>query len=166
MIERKRYFGKYRGIVDSISDPLGLGRIQARVPNITGDSAGGWALPSLPFAGKDCCFFALPPVGSGVWIEFEQGDIDHPIWSGCYFLKAEDMPSTLTQKNGQQVVLATPGRLSIVLDDSKKSITLTTPAGQKIVISDNEIEIAAGPVANIKLANGKTAINGTALEVT
>jgi hypothetical protein len=154
MIERKRYFGKYRGIVDSISDPLGLGRIQARVPNITGDSAGGWG------------FFALPPVGSGVWIEFEQGDIDHPIWSGCYFLKADDLPSVLTHKSGQQVALATPGGLSIVLDDNKKSITLTTPAGQKIVISDNEIEIAAGPIANVKLANGKTAINGTALEVT
>jgi len=28
--------------------------------------------------------FALPSVGAGVWIEFEHGDPDYPIWSGCW----------------------------------------------------------------------------------
>jgi len=165
MNERKRYFGKYRGIVESLDDPLGIGRLQARVPNITGSESCGWALPALPFAGKSCGFFALPPVGSGVWIEFEQGDIDHPIWSGCYFLNKDDLPSKLTQNKGQQVVLATASGLTLLLDDGQKRITLTNANGQKIVISDNEIEIVVDSVANIKVSSGKTAINGTALEV-
>ena len=61
-----------------------LGRIQAKVPDVLGDDESGWAMPCVPFGGSGVGFFVLPAVGAGVWIEFEHGDPDYPIWTGCW----------------------------------------------------------------------------------
>lgn len=81
-----RYFGKYRGYVHDVADPEGLGRIRAIVPRLLGeDTPTGWALPCAPYAGPDQGFFTVPDVGSGVWIEFEAGDLTQPIWTGTWW---------------------------------------------------------------------------------
>jgi len=80
----KRYFGKYRGkVIDNI-DPLFLGRIMAQVPAIS-ELPLTWALPCVPYAGLEVGFYAMPPIDANVWIEFEAGDPDHPIWTGCFW---------------------------------------------------------------------------------
>ena len=76
------FYGKYRGLVTDIQDPLMLGRIKAQVPDVMGSDDSGWAMPCAPFGGSQAGFFALPVVGAGVWIEFEHGDPDYPIWAG------------------------------------------------------------------------------------
>jgi hypothetical protein len=78
----KQYFGKYRGIVLESIDPLLLGRILPQVPAIP--AVLGWAMPCLPYV-KTPGTLAIPPVGTEVWIEFEQGNPDYPIWSGCFW---------------------------------------------------------------------------------
>jgi hypothetical protein len=78
----KQYFGKYRGIVLNHTDPLQLGRILAQVAGFSAIIS--WAMPCLPYVGTHG-ILALPPVGTSVWIEFEQGNIDYPIWSGCFW---------------------------------------------------------------------------------
>lgn len=80
-----QFFGKYRGKVSANVDPLHLGRIQVEVPAIFGDDRLAWALPCTPYAGSDVGFFAIPPVATNIWVEFEQGDPDYPIWSGCFW---------------------------------------------------------------------------------
>jgi type VI secretion system secreted protein VgrG len=87
LLERldQRYYGKFRGYVADVEDPLKLGRIQARVPRLLGTTLTGWAMPCSPYAGPDQGFFAVPDVGSGVWIEFEQGDLSRPIWTGAWW---------------------------------------------------------------------------------
>ncbi|RKG63568.1 hypothetical protein D7W79_40120 [Corallococcus exercitus] len=87
LIERteSRYFGKYRGYVTNVSDPLNLGRIQCVVPRLMGDVATGWAMPCTPYAGPDQGLFVVPDVGAGVWVEFEGGDLSQPIWSGMWW---------------------------------------------------------------------------------
>lgn len=80
-----RYYGKHRGYVHRVDDPLKLGRIQAIVPRLFGDTPTGWALPCAPFAGPDQGLFTVPEVGSGVWVEFEEGDLSSPIWSGMWW---------------------------------------------------------------------------------
>ncbi|GAA0274355.1 hypothetical protein GCM10009127_13570 [Alteraurantiacibacter aestuarii] len=80
----ERFWGKYRGKVMENKDPLFQGRIIARVPSISG-SLLNWALPCVPYAGKDVGFYAIPPVGANVWIEFEGGDPDYPVWAGCFW---------------------------------------------------------------------------------
>jgi hypothetical protein len=81
----KRFFGKYRGKVKGNVDPLLLGRIQVSVPAVFGSLGSGWAMPCVPYAGKGVGLFAIPPVGANVWVEFEGGDPDYPIGSGCFW---------------------------------------------------------------------------------
>jgi uncharacterized protein involved in type VI secretion and phage assembly len=88
----QKLFGKYRATVTQTRDPLNMGRIQADLPQGFPVNSTNWALPCTPYAGKQIGFFTVPPVGSSVWIEFEQGDIQKPIWSGCYW-EADQLPS-------------------------------------------------------------------------
>ena len=83
-MERPLFYGKYRGIVTDTLDPLGVCRIRAKVPSVYGDAESSWANPCLPFADKNMAIKHIPPVGSSVWIEFENGDSNLPIWAGCF----------------------------------------------------------------------------------
>jgi type VI secretion system secreted protein VgrG len=89
IVERldSRYFGKYRGYVSDVTDPLHLGRLKARVPRLFGTAETGWAMPCTPYAGPDRGLYAVPEPGAGVWIEFEGGDPSRPIWSGTWWGK-------------------------------------------------------------------------------
>ncbi len=82
---QEQYFGKYRGKVVNNIDPKQLGRIQVSVPAVLGDGFMSWAMPSVPYAGPLVGFFAIPPMGAKIWVEFEAGDIERPIWSGCFW---------------------------------------------------------------------------------
>src|SRR5687767_7469521 len=66
-----------------------LGRIQVSVPSVLGDGSMSWALPCVAFAGNGVGVFMIPPVGANVWVEFEAGDPDYPIWSGCFWGSGE-----------------------------------------------------------------------------
>ena len=162
------FYGKYRGVVTDIKDPLMIGRVRAKVPDVMGDQESGWAMPSVPSGGSNMGFFALPDVGAGVWIEFEQGDPDYPIWSGCWFGSPAEVPPVLLPPLYKKVLLKTKGGNSILLDDTPGTggITLETSSGQKIVLSATGIEIDNGQGASIKLTGPQVAVNDGALEVT
>ncbi|MDQ3318212.1 MAG: phage baseplate assembly protein V [Actinomycetota bacterium] len=161
------FYGKYRGVVTDIKDPLMTGRLKAKVSDATGDKETGWAMPCAPFGGNGTGFFALPKVGAGVWIEFEQGDPDYPVWSGCWWGSAAEMPPVLLTPPYKKMLLKTEGGHSVLLDDTPGAggITLETSAGQKIVMSATGVEISNGQGASIKLSGPQVSINGGALEV-
>ena len=87
------YFGKYRGVVMNNIDP------EEKGPH-PGDGAldrgpacrPARRCPVCPSAGMQAGFYTVPPLQAGVWIEFEAGDIDKPIWSGCYYTMASAFP--------------------------------------------------------------------------
>jgi cytoskeletal protein CcmA (bactofilin family) len=87
----RRYYGKYRGVVLDNFDPMMLGRIMPEVPSVPGMLL-NWALPCFPYGGPRVGFFAIPPIGATVWIEFEGGDPNYPIWSGCYWEDPLEVP--------------------------------------------------------------------------
>jgi uncharacterized protein involved in type VI secretion and phage assembly len=156
------FYGKYRGLVTSRNDPLLLGRIQARVPDLLSEEPTGWAMPCMPFA-----FFPIPPEGAGVWIEFEHGDPDFPIWSGCWWGSRPEVP-TQAAAPPATLVLQTTGGSSLLIDDTPGvgSISLTTSAGQRITLSATGIEIDNGSGATITMQGPSVSMNGGALEVT
>jgi uncharacterized protein involved in type VI secretion and phage assembly len=164
----ERFYGKYRGIVSDIQDPLMTGRVRARVPDVLGDQDSGWALPCAPFGGSGMGFFALPQVGAGVWIEFEHGDPDYPIWAGAWFGSQVDLPPDLLAPPYKKVMIKTDGGHSITLDDTPGigGITLQTANGQKVVINSIGIEIDNGQGGKIKLTGPQVSINDGALDIT
>lgn len=161
------FLGKYRGIVSANDDPLHEGRIRAKVTDVV-DSETGWATPCAPVGGPGMGLFALPPVGAGVWMEFEGGDPGKPIWSGCWWGSAKDVPTDVALAATGKIVLQTDGGTRILLDDTPGAggITLTTPGGQKIVLSATGIELDNGSGATLTLTAAQVSINNGALEVT
>ncbi len=161
------FYGKYRGIVTDIQDPLMQGRIKARVPEVLGDAESGWALPCLPFGGSQMGMFVLPDVGAAVWMEFEHGDADYPVWTGAFFGSPADMPSDLLAPPYKKTMIMTKSGHSITLDDTPGigGITLKTSGGQKITLTATGIEIDNGTGAVIKMTGISVSINNGALEV-
>lgn len=101
-IER-RFYGKYRGFVVDNDDPEKLGRLKVKVPSVLGNTVvTGWALPCMPYAGAaDQGMLFIPERESGVWIEFEEGDLEFPVWVGAFWSKPEGN-SELPKPNDDQ----------------------------------------------------------------
>lgn len=159
------FIGKYRGVVTNNTDDDNLGRIYAQVPDVYGENSEPTrAMPCVPYAGKGVGLFLLPPVGASVWIEFEQGDPDYPIWSGCFWVSGE-VPATPASPDMK--VLKT-GVGSITLDDTQGAggIIIETVNGMKITINQSGIEIDNGQNAVISLSGPTVSVNNSALEVT
>ncbi|AOX00874.1 hypothetical protein BJP34_16750 [Moorena producens PAL-8-15-08-1] len=83
------FLGKYRGKVKKNQDPKNLGRLQVIVPEVLDVDNENWALPCLPYTGKDMGMFTIPPEGANIWVEFEGGNRDRPIWTGCFWINEE-----------------------------------------------------------------------------
>ena len=96
----RRFYGKYRGFVVDKQDPAKLGRLKVKVPSVLGnDVVTGWAMPCVPYGGAaDQGFLFIPEVGAGVWIEFEEGDLEFPIWTGTFWSQP-DTGSELPKPN-------------------------------------------------------------------
>jgi uncharacterized protein involved in type VI secretion and phage assembly len=167
MNESNGFYGKYRGIVTDNQDPSMIGRIRAKVPDVMGDIESGWAMPCAPFGGNSTGFFAIPPKNAGVWIEFEHGDPDYPIWSGCWWGSAAEMPSALLAPPYKKMMIKTEGGQCITLDDTAGigGITFETSGGQKIKILDTGIEIDNGMGAKITMQGPQISMNNGALDV-
>jgi uncharacterized protein involved in type VI secretion and phage assembly len=161
------FFGKYRGTVTDINDPLMTGRVRAKVPDVMGDLESGWAMPCAPFGGSGMGFFALPQVGAGVWIEFEHGDPDFPIWSGCWWGSVAEVPPLLLAPPYKKLIIKTEGGNTVILDDTPGigGITLETSGGQKIVMNAMGIQIDNGMGGKIELTGPQVSVNSGALEV-
>ena len=161
------FYGKYRGTVTDNKDPLMIGRIKARVPDVMGDQESGWAMPCAPFGGSGVGFFAIPASGAGVWIEFEHGDPDYPIWSGCWWGSVAEVPPLLLAPPYKKMMIKTEGGTTVLLDDTPGigGITLETAGGQKIVMTSLGIEINNGMGGVIKMTGPQVSVNNGALEV-
>ena len=158
-----QFFGKYRGTVANNIDPLQLGRVQVSVPAVLGGGRMSWAMPCVPYAGSGVGFFAIPPNGANIWVEFEGGDPNYPIWSGCFWGVGEvpALPAIAEMK-----VFKTD-TATITLNDipGAGGITIETALGAKIVINAQGIEINNGQGGVIAMTGPQVSVNNGALEV-
>jgi Type VI secretion system/phage-baseplate injector OB domain len=170
----KRYYGKYRGLVVDNVDPLQIGRIMAQVSDVFGETPSSWAMPCVPAAGIQAGCFIVPPIGSEVWIEFEQGDSDYPIWAGGFWGTVANVPIFATAPPaippGQNIVLQTTGENMVLISDAAPTpasggIILKSASGAMIVVNETGIYISNGQGATITLIGPAVAINETALTV-
>lgn len=178
-----QFFGKYRGKVENNIDPMMIGRLQVSVPAVLGSGRLSWATPCAPYGGSGVGFFAIPPVGANVWVEFEGGDLDYPIWSGCFWglgeapaqpaipqmkvFKTDGITMTLSDlpgAGGFTLEVSPPAvglPLKMTFDSTGVSIE-ATPASVKIAPSGIELSLGA---ASVKLTPVTVSINNGALEV-
>jgi hypothetical protein len=174
MSEGKKFFGKYRGTVINNIDPEQIGRIQAIVPAVSNVVPTSWAMPCVPFAGKSEGFFAVPQIGSGVWIEFEGGDPDKPIWVGGFWGIFAEVP-VLAQvpppiPPGQNVCIQTTLQNMMMVSDAAPTpltggIVLKSTTGAMIVVNDSGIYIQNGKGASIMMVGPAVNINMGALTI-
>lgn len=156
---RNRFYGKYRGTVTEVKAD---GRIKALVPAVLGDTATGWCEPCLPFAGEKAGIAFLPEKGTGVWIEFEGGDVSYPIWVGCYWHDGErpDRVDLLVR------VIKTKDGQEIVLDDDNHKLTIRDTNGNHIILDSTGIELVRSKSRRIKISEETVEVNDKAMEVT
>lgn len=159
-----QYLGTYRGKVEQNLDPQQQGRVMVSVPDATGDTSANWAMPCVPFAGNGVGFWAIPPVGANVWVTYEAGNPDAPIWTGCFWGTGEAPASPAVS---QQVVLKTSS-CTLTLSDlpGVGGVTIETNTGMKIALTQTGLEITNGQGATIKLSGPTVSLNSGALEVT
>jgi hypothetical protein len=181
-----RYYGKYRGTVVNNVDPEQRGRIMAIVPDVQGLIPLSWAMPCVPIAGKQQGTFMVPQIGAGVWIEFEQGDADYPIWVGGFWGSTLEVPLAAATPPaippGQNIVFQTGLQHLLVISDALPvpmmapipapsvpgtgGIVLRSPSGAMIVVNDAGIFINNGKGASIEMVGNAVMVNKLALVVT
>jgi uncharacterized protein involved in type VI secretion and phage assembly len=161
--QRARHYGKYRGTVSEIGTGERLGFIRARVPAVYGkDLASTWAAPAVPLAGDACGWLSLPKVDDGVWIEFEGGDCDLPIWTGFWWAGNDRKPPGASPECR---VLASPKGHRLVLDDDRGVLLFKHADGPEILLEKGSIRIQFDAQKKIVIDQSGVHINGTALEV-
>src|SRR5689334_4461587 len=119
VMREQQYFGKYRGTVVNNVDPMQIGRVQAIVPDVSALIPTTWAMPCVPIASPQAGSWFVPNVGSGVWIEFEHGNPDYPIWVGCYWPTVADVPAAALQAmpGSPNILLQTTGNNMMLISD-------------------------------------------------
>ena len=189
-IDQKRY-GKYRGFVTDNKDPQKSGRVKLSIPSVFGDQESDWALPCLPYGGlADQGFFTVPQIDSQVWVEFEEGDPQRPIWTGTFWQQEADVPSEAAKDEPTTRLIKTPtGHLlqfddedskekillhhmsgSEISFDEKGSIAITDSGGAVITLNadSNELTVTDANGNNLKMTSSGTTVedaNGNKIEM-
>lgn len=151
----KKFYGKYRGTVVQNVDPELRGRIMCIVPDVLGLVPSGWCEACAPLAGPTgppMGVYMVPPLGAGVWVEFEYGDPEKPIWTGCRFAPGNVPPLALANPVpvDPNICIQSLGQHMIMISDMPPTpatggIILKSMTGAMIVVNDSGIYLTAGP---------------------
>ena len=174
MIETKKpmtkYHGKHRGTVVNNIDPYQIGRIQVAVPDVSLAPLATWAMPCFPMAGKQMGAQMIPQPGSGVWVEFEQGDINFPIWTGCFYGVVAEVPALALAgvPASPNICFQTSLQNALIISDlpgPTGGIMLKSTTGATIIVNDTGIIIQNGKGASIVMAGPSVTINNGAMVI-
>jgi type VI secretion system (T6SS) baseplate-like injector VgrG len=173
---RGRYPGLYRGTVTINVDPMQRGRLLLQVPDVLSFIPTTWAEPCVPLAGPTgppMGVYMVPPIGAGVWVQFEQGDPDYPVWIGCRWGLPSDIPplARLGNPADPNIVIQSLLQHTFMISDMPPSpatggIILKSTTGAMIVVNDSGIYISNGKGATITMIGPVIDINAGALTIT
>lgn len=160
----ERALGLYRATVKSNSDTKGLGRLQLYISGVPGTSENSWARPCAPFAANGRGTFVLPPNGANVWVMFEGGNPQDPVWMGGFWDDAGRPPA---QPATEKTKVFKTDSLTVTLTDQQQAgvLEIKLDSGPVIKLGPQGIEIDNGKNGSIKLEGPKVSVNGGALEV-
>jgi hypothetical protein len=184
----RRYFGKYRAFVADNADREHRGRLRLRIPSVLGkDVISGWAMPCTPFGGASGQgFFFIPDKDAGVWVEFEGGLLDFPIWVGTFWSKpggttevpdpasGQSPPTSKIIKTANHTIELADGKGSegITITDAKnknkvtidsKGITIQDNFGNQIILESAGVTIQSKKTIKLGDAKDEKLVLGTTL---
>ena len=142
---KKLYFGKYRAKVVDIADPEMRGRIRVMCPKVLGNYKSAWCLPCVPVAYDFGGDFALPKLGEFVWVEFESGEPDKPIYTGGLWCTQKTPSNPYSEKER----LITWGNCKIEMHEDTDTI--------KISVGSSVLTVTEG---SIQMTSPSVTING------
>jgi len=141
--QRSSFYGKYRGVVTNVEDPDNMGRIKTNIPEVLADVESPWALPCAAYAGDGVGSYTVPPVGAGVWIEFEAGDPARPIWAGCWWGTGQ-LPTNESgaEANPSIKIIRTETGMMVSMNDDTQELSISDQNGDNIL----KIEVNSGTI--------------------
>jgi hypothetical protein len=168
----KRFYGKFRGTVVINIDPELRGRLMCTVADVTGLPPCSWCEACVPLAGPTGApmgTYFVPPIGAGVWIEFEQGDPNKPIWSGCFFAPGDPPPLAYAGLPvSPNIVMQTALQNTLVISDlpgPTGGIMLKSTTGATLIVNDTGIYIQNGKGAMMTMVGPAITFNQGALTI-
>ncbi len=166
----QKFLGKYRATVVNNVDPMQIGRIQVIAPDVSNVMLSSWAMPCVPVAGIQMGVFTVPVIGSGVWVEFEYGDPDYPIWVGGFWGSAAEVPALarLVPPAVPGITMQTTLQNGLTVNDvpgPTGGIMLKSATGATIIVNDTGIYIQNGKGASIVMVGPSVTVNNGALVV-
>ena len=171
------YPGLYRGTVTINADPEFRGRLQLNIADVLAFSPSTWVEPCTPLSGPTIGpkmgVYMVPPPGTGVWVMFESGDVDRPVWLGCRFDKIAQPPPLALVGNPADPNICIQSLLqhTLMISDMPPSpmtggIILRSATGAMIVVNDSGIYISNGKGAMLTMIGPTIDFNVGALTIT
>lgn len=172
--QAKAYYGKYRAFVVDNEDPDMRGRLKLTIPSILGSETSDWALPCFPYGGgAGFGWMAVPPVDAQVVVEFIEGDLSSPIWTGTFHRSGDEVPEeagagsaastkllkteaghllSFEDTEGETMITLRSAADAVVEMDDDGSIALTGSDGGTLVLD------ASGGTLTVEDANGNSLV--------
>lgn len=153
--QANRYWGKYRGIVVDNADPEHRGRCRLMVASVLGEQTTEWAQAVLPYGGRaDIGFVAVPPIGAMVVVEFLEGDISSPVWTGTLWRQGSEAPKEFATPKPTVKLLKTESGHLLALDDEagQETVRLKSKAGALVELDqDGTLALTDGKGGTVRI---------------
>jgi hypothetical protein len=165
-----RFYGKYRGFVRDNNDKENRGRLRLSIPSVLGpDVVSGWAMPCAPYGGHaGCGFFFIPEVDDGVWVEFEGGLLEYPVWVGTFWAKpggTTEVPPPADSQNPPTSKIIKTLKHTIELADGSEAIFISDSQKNKVTLDANGVLVEDGNGNKIKLESGGVTVESKAIKL-
>jgi len=163
-----KYFGNYRGkvLATDAAEIDKLGRIKAEIyPMLIGEETArtlevkttGIKTEALPWIypapslvmgsgiGYGC--FAIPKVGTYIWVFFEAGDINQPVYFAEAIDKIHGLPAARLIDYPNRKIIRTSAGIEIILDDTTGDVIITG-TGDVIITGTGDVIVQG---ANVRI---------------
>lgn len=136
-----KFYSIYRAFVVSNQDPKNLQRLKLIIPDLTGELIYDyWCPPRGVYFGKGYGTQVLPQKGDLVWLEFEQGNPECPVWSHGYpALTEPPEDSELTDKSA--FWFKSPKGHCILINDTNGTIYAKHSSGNSALINEKGVSL-------------------------